>query len=516
MAGEKIVVLDIGKTNKKLFVYDSSLTCLNPEEKGVRINPLRWTPPAGPALECEDMASIREWMLEGLKKATAEHGDIGAVSISAHGATVALLGGNSDEVFQGDGGLVFPVVSYENDIPDAMEKEFYRQIGMDPLEAQEITATPRLSWLTNCAKTVFYLRQNMPERFGRVTDILMLPQYLGYLLCGEMGVEPTYIGCHSYLLDVSGSCYSRVAENLGVVDLLPELPIGKTWDKLGTVSADIASATGLRRDCVVTMGAHDSNAALVPYLAKGLENFVVQDSGTWVVTMAPLPGGEAEFTDEELGLEVLFNRDIYGDPVKTTIFRGGAEFEFYQKNVLKCTPHTEDVCEQIVNEIIDGQNAFSLPTVERGAGLFPGSIARLVGIDKIFRDAATAWHVIDIGLAIQGYHALRLAAGASPERIYIEGNIARHNPLYRRVIRSLFADTRVYYGSMGGAPFGAAILGLAAIENVRPEVLSGRYEMELREVNRLGVDTEALISYAETFLAQVSSGGNSPSQGISG
>ncbi len=516
MSGTNIIVLDIGKTNKKLFVYDHNLNCLNPRESGIRIDPVRWEHPStGAMLACEDIESLRAWMLKGLKSAADQYGEIGAISISAHGATLALLGDENGMSEEGDG-LVFPVLSYENDIGAEMDAAFYQNIGMDFLRAQEATATPRLAWLINSAKAVFYLKKTMPERFRRVSRILMLPQYLGYLLCGEIGIEPTYVGCHSYLLDSSGNEYSRVAEKLGIIELLPALPMRNTWDVLGAVRPSIASAAGLPADCIVTMGAHDSNAALVPYLAKRQGDFVVQDSGTWVVTMAPLPGRDAVFAEEEIGLEVLYNRDIYGEPVKTTIFRGGAEFDFYRNNVLTAKQHPQSVSEDIVREIVEGGNVFSLPTIERGAGLFPDSRARLLGVDTIFRDATTAWHAVDIGLALQGWHALRMAAGKSPERVFIEGNIAKHNPLYRRTIATLFSNTDVCWGSMGGAPFGAAILGIAALEGARPEDISHRYDIKLQKVKRLDVDQEALKDYAEKFIAYVSSSASSPSRCMSG
>lgn len=501
--GYKIVVLDIGKTNKKLFVYDSNLRCLNPDEEGTQFDPVTWETPSGLELECDDMESIRHWMIQGLRDVGEKYDDIRAISISTHGATIAMLGEQQDRVFPGDGGLVFPIISYENDVGQEADEAFYEDIGMTPEEAQRSTATPRLSWFLNHAKLIHFLQERAPSRWQDVSDILMFPQYVAYLLTDEMGVEPTYLGCHGYLLDSSGQSYSAIADRLGATDLLPDLPFSNSWDVLGNLKPGLAEETGISEDCVVTMGAHDSNLALVPYLAQGIDNFVVQDSGTWVVTMAPLKDGEAEFADEELGREVFFNRDIYGDPVKTTIFRGGAEFDFYRSNVLDNKPRPKDMDRSVMQELVEGQKVFSLPTIERGAGLFPDSVAKLEGIDTIFRDASTAWHVIDLGLAVQGWYALQLAAGENPHQVFIEGNIGQHNPIYRSVISALFHDAQVRYGSMGGAAFGAAILGAAAVEEVRPEELADRYEIVLQDIEDLGVDHEALRDYVQAFIERL-------------
>ncbi len=499
----KTIVLDIGKTNKKMFVYDENLQCLNPDEEGVQFDTVNWETPGGQVLECDDMESINTWMLGCLKSAADRYDDIRSISISTHGATIALVGDREGEIFEGDGGLVFPIISYESEVGEETHQSFYNRIGMSPEEAQKRTATPALSWLLNHAKQIHYLQREAPDQFNEVTDILMFPQYLGYLLSGAIGAEPTYMGCHGYLLDASGDRYSKVAEELGVVDLLPDLPLSKTWDVLGTLKPELAGATGLSEECLVTMGVHDSNAALVPYFAKGAEDFVVQDSGTWVVTMAPRTGGGACFEEDELGREVFFNRDIYGNPVKTTIFRGGAEFEFYEDNVLTTMDHPDAIDQDLLAEIVGGGEAFALPTIERGAGLFPDSVARLEATDIIFRDAPTAWHVVDLGIAVQGWYALQMAAGSVPEQVFIEGNIGQHNPVYRSVIASLFDEARVQYGSMGGAPFGAAILGLAAVEQVRPEKLADRFEMELNDPESLRVDPDELARYARDFLSRL-------------
>ena len=497
MADEyQIAVLDVGKTNKKLFVYDSQLHCLNPDEQGVAFAQVERE-----GLLSDDMASIFGWMLEGLRRAARRFDGIRCISITTHGATIALLGREQDQQFQGDGGLVFPIVSYEQELEPEEDEGFYSSLGMTPEEMQQRTGTPRLGWLLNHGKQVYWLQRRSPERFAEVTDILMLPQYLGYLLTGKKGVEPTYLGCHGYLLDIRGRNYSVVAEKLGLLDKLPPLPLRHPWEPLGRLTDDVTAQTGLSRDCIVTMGVHDSNAALVPYFVTGFENFVVQDSGTWVVTMSPRK--EAVFGDDELGREVFFNRSIYGDPVKTTIFRGGAEFDFYRERVLSSYPHPKGMDLELLREIVTGRRAFCLPTVQSGSGLFPDSVARLEGVDTIFRDAATAWCVVDLSLAVQGCQAIKMASESGVREIFIEGNIGRSNPIYRTVLASLFPEARVSFGSTGGAAYGSALLGAAAVEHKRPEDLADRCHMELTEIPKLDLATDLLQGYVEAFLARL-------------
>lgn len=500
-----VIVLDIGKTNKKLFVYDDRLRCLNPDEPAAVFPQVERD-----GLLTDDMASIFDWMLTALGRAARRFKQVRCISVSTHGATIALLGRRESRVFKGDGGLVFPIVSYEQEMSAEEDEAFYRDLRLTPAQMQARTGTPRLGWLLNHGKQVYWLQRRFPERFARVTDVLMFPQYLSYLLTGRKAAEPTYLGCHGYLLDIGGRRYSIVARRLGLLDKLPPLPFRHPWEPLGTVTEAIAAKTGLPRDCIVTVGVHDSNAALVPYFVKGFRRFVVQDSGTWVVTMSPC--SEARFAKEELGKEVFFNRSIHGDPVKTTIFRGGAEFDFYRERVLPGSPHPADLDLGLLREILAGRRAFSLPTVEPGSGLFPDSVARFEGVETIFRareagTRATAWCVIDLGLAVQGYHAIRLAAGSTPREVFIEGNIGRNNPVYRSVISTLLPTARVSFGSTGGAAYGAAILGAAAAEGKRPEALGNRCRLKLEEVPKLDLDRAHLRRYVEAFLARVRSAG---------
>ena len=496
MADYRIAVLDIGKTNKKLFVYDSDLRCLNPGEEGASFAQIEVD-----GVLSDDAAAIYSWMIDALSNAAAKYGDIRCISVTTHGATIALLGEGRDEVFEGDGGLAFPIVSYEQPISPEDDDAFYEAVGESPERLQELTGTARFGLLLNAAKQVFWLARHFPERFAKVRDILMWPQYFAYLLTGQRAAEPTYLGCHGYLLDSNGREYSIVADALGITDKLPPLPLRESWEVLGPLDGGIARRTGIDPGAVVTMGVHDSNAALVPYFVQGYENFVVQDSGTWVVSMSPRR--EACFEKGEIGREVFFNRSIYGAPVKTTIFRGGAEFDFYREKVLADRPHPEGIDRAVLAGIVRAREAFALPTPERGSGLFPASVARLEGLDTVFRDDAHAWCAVDLGLAIQGYYGARTAGGDRVERIFIEGNMGRRNPIYRSVIATLFGGGETFLGGAGGAAFGAALLGAAAVEGKRPEELRARLRFSPERVDALDGLAGDLGAYAAAFLRRL-------------
>jgi hypothetical protein len=110
--------------------------------------------------------------------------------------------------------------------------------------------------------------------------------------------------------------------------------------------------------------------------------------------------------------------------------------------------------------------------------------------------------VVDLGLAVQGHQAVKMAAGEDAKEIIIEGNIGRSKPVYRSVISTLFPRAKVSFGSSGGAPFGAAILGAAAVEGKRPEDLGPRFRLDLSEIPKLPIDRVALDSYVDAFVSK--------------
>ena len=76
MADYRIAVLDIGKTNKKLFVYDSGLRCLNPDEEGESFPQVEVD-----GVLCDDVAAIHSWMIDALSDAAAQYGGIPSLGV---------------------------------------------------------------------------------------------------------------------------------------------------------------------------------------------------------------------------------------------------------------------------------------------------------------------------------------------------------------------------------------------------------------------------------------------------
>ncbi len=471
-----IGVVDIGKTNKKVLIYDLNLRCVDSayknfdefEEDGIIY---------------EDLENMSLWIEEQLKKFALKY-TIKAISVTTHGAFAVGI--------DKDGALAVPPVAYTTDAGEEFRDDFFKTFG-DPISLKKATGTTEIGSLINVGKLIYFWKKKWPEQFKNIWKILNMPQYFGYLFTGKIGAEPTYVGCHSYLYDPKEKTYSDFADKLGILNLLPE-KISTSWQKLGTISPSFQKRTNLDPDCLVTMGIHDSNASLLPYLVKGFENFVLNSTGTWCVAMHPTD--KSDFQEDELEAAVFYNIDAFQNPVKTSIFKGGTEFETYRNLLVELSGESPDPSFDLdlYNSIINDKSLFILPSVDKGLGIFPfaepgavengvktdlNSLQSGVQIPEFFNHFETGLAVLNLSLAIQTYHALKMNGFDGKGTVFIEGGFRKNTP-YLNLLGALFPKATIALTKMEEATaFGSAILAKAALDEVRPENTAQHVDIEV-------------------------------------
>jgi sugar (pentulose or hexulose) kinase len=296
---------------------------------------------------------------------------------------------------------------------------------------------------------------------------------------------------------------------------LPE-KLKKSWDVLGTISADVCARTGLPPETVVTMGIHDSNASLLPHFAKKSETgFMLNSTGTWCVMMNPVK--HYGFAPEELGKVVFFNISAFGTPVKTAIFLGGQEYETWSKLLMAkhrredFPPYDEALCRKILRE----KNCFLLPELTAGTGQFPGSKPRVVEGEKTFpfeeieanwppcfADYAQGFAVLRISLVMQSLVALeRTGLGPLGEAIITEGGF-RKNETYNRLLSAAFPNNKVYLTDIAEATaLGAAMTAKMALTGKELAELANDFEVDYREIEKSNMPE--LFSYRKAWMEQI-------------
>ncbi len=490
-----IAVIDIGKTNKKILIYDSGLKLIDTRIK-------RFEEISKDGIQYDDVEGLWQWIIDTLRELGGIY-SIRVISVSAHGATFVTVDENGE--------IAVPEISYTTDPGEAFHKEFYEKCG-DRIELQKRTGTPDFNLLINLAKGIYFVQKKFSGRFDKVRWILHYPQYFGFKLTGNVTADPTYTGNHSYLWDFGKMDWSEVADKLGIRHLLPS-ELKNPWDILGTLKPEVAGVTGLDEEVLVTVGIHDSNASMLPYLVTLEDDFLLNSTGTWCVIMHEKD--RVAFAPDELGKVVFYNMNAFFRPIKTAIFLGGLEFEYYMnlfKKIHGDIPFP-GFDRKIYQKVISDGDKFILPSVTKGIGQFPESSPRIVDgkqtysledvesgrvVPEFFRDFHTACAVLNLSMAVQTKVAFDRADMIPGLQVFTEGGFTK-NDGYNALMASFYPDSAFYLTNLKEATaYGAALVGKAAMERIPLKDMKDLVYIEKNRVPPAGL--EGIERYLEQFL----------------
>lgn len=294
---QTVAVLDIGKTNVKLALFDdgrllwekSAPNCIRP----------------GPPYPHEDVESAWNFFLDALREAAHTH-QISAIVPTAHGAAGALIGENA---------LAAPVMDYEFAGVEMIEPDYAR---LRPPFSESLS--PKVPAGLNLGRQLAYQKWCCSDLFAKARHFVGYPQYWTWRLSGVAVSEVTTLGAHTDLWAPRQGEVSSLVKALGVNHLLP--PLRRAFDPLGPIRPEIAAATGLAPETQVFCGIHDSNASLLPYLVSRQAPFTVLSTGTWVILMCVgLSLDQLDPRDD-----MLANVDALGRPTACGRFMGGREY----------------------------------------------------------------------------------------------------------------------------------------------------------------------------------------------
>ncbi len=495
MENYHIAVVDVGKTNKKILVFDPDLKIIDERFR-------KFEEFTKDGIIHDDVDGLKKWMLDTLKELSSQY-NIRVISVSAHGATFVTV----DEFDQ----IALPEISYTTDPGEKFHVDFFKKCG-DRIELQKSTGTPDFNALLNIGKGIYFVQKKFPEAFKKVKYILHYPQYFGFMLTGNAAADPTYTGNHSYLWNYHKNDWSSVTDSLGIRQLLPKSFL-KPWEVLGKIKPAVAEYTGLKNDTLVTVGIHDSNSSMLPYLVSQEKDFVLNSTGTWCVIMHEKE--KVAFAEDELGKVVFYNLSAFSKPIKTAIFLGGMEYEYYTNILKKINGNLPapgfDL--QLYQKIISDKKLFILPSVAKGIGQFPDSSPRIVEGDKVFslediengksipgffREFDLACAVLNLSLAVQTKVALDRADMIDGLPLFTEGGFSR-NTGYNALVAAFYPKSTVSLTNLKEATaFGAAMLGKSAAEGMPLRDMGDKIHIE-----KIPVDHPALTGlslYYQKFM----------------
>lgn len=274
---EVIAVFDIGKTNKKVLLFDNRFKVVKQhEEKFPVISD-------DDGFECDDIDLITSWIGKCLEEIVAGNEyDLKGVNFSTYGASLMFLDEN--------GQRLTPVYNYLKEIPESIAESLFEKYG-GKKEFCRKTASPALGLMLNSCTQILWLKDHRPDVFQKTKSVIHFPQYLSYTLSKEIVAEPTSIGCHTFMWDFDQMDYHQ-----WISDHAIGLPKPITNDVV--FPADVAG-----KKVKVGTGIHDSSASLVPYLKASPAKFILVSTGTWCINMNPY--NEEPLTDNQLEQDCL-------------------------------------------------------------------------------------------------------------------------------------------------------------------------------------------------------------------
>src|SRR3954454_11996202 len=200
--GEPVIaIIDVGKTNKKLFLFDENYQIVF--ERSARF--IETTDEDG--FPCENLESLRLSVFDSLHEVfRRKEFQIKAINFSTYGASLVYIGEA--------GSPVAPLYNYLKPYPEALQKKFYNTYGGEEAFSHR-TASPVLGSL-NSGMQLYRIRYEKPELFKQIKYALHLPQYMSYLLTGNVCSDITSIGCHTNLWDFTTNQYHEWVYKEGV------------------------------------------------------------------------------------------------------------------------------------------------------------------------------------------------------------------------------------------------------------------------------------------------------------
>ncbi len=297
-----IAIFDIGKTNKKFFLFDEDYKIVYERSAQLR----ETTDEDG--FPCEDIKALSSWVREEIRVAQSlEHINIKAINVSAYGASFVHL----DEQNKPLGHLYNYLKPYREKLLQTFLSNYDKDLS---LSLQ--TASPLLESL-NSGLQLYRIKHEKTSYYNQIRHSLHLPQYVSFLLTEKSFSELTSIGCHTMLWDFTKSKYH---------DWVVQEEIDSKFAELA--SSDHVVAVG---EINIGVGLHDSSAALIPYLKSFSDPFVLISTGTWNISLNPF--NQIPLTKEELELDCLQYLSYEGKPVKASRLFAGHEHELMLKKI---------------------------------------------------------------------------------------------------------------------------------------------------------------------------------------
>jgi len=308
-------VFDIGKTNKKFFLFDKDYKEVYKEYT------LFEEIEDEDGYPTENLPALQKWLKSVFENIIeASEFNVEAINFSTYGASFVHLDENGD--------VLTPLYNYTKPIDQSVIDSFIEKYGPKE-DFLSTTGCFDLS-LLNSGLQLYWVKHTKPEIFKKIKYSLHLPQYLSYIFTGIPLSEYTSIGCHTGLWDYTKKDYHQWVYKESLNNILPTI--------VSTETSINMNYNGKR--IKIGVGIHDSSSALLPYVRSVKKKFVLVSTGTWSITLNPHTDHPI-IADTDTADSINYMR-INGKPVKATRLFLGNEYKIQVNKLHKRFGVSED------------------------------------------------------------------------------------------------------------------------------------------------------------------------------
>ncbi|WP_349350970.1 FGGY family carbohydrate kinase [Flagellimonas sp. MMG031] len=436
MAQEVIAVFDIGKTNKKFFLFDMDFREVHRDYTYLE------TIEDEDGHPTENLKALESWVQRTFQDILkAKDYKIKAVNFSSYGASFV----NLDDM----GKVVTPLYNYTKPINATIIDKFYAQYGPEIQFCRE-TGTTREGML-NSGIQLYWLKHEKPDVFSKIKHSLHLPQYLSYLFTGIPVSEYTSIGCHTALWNYEKQDYHDWVYQEEIHKILPSI--------VDTGTSINSKLFG--HQIKIGVGIHDSSAALLPYIRSIDKKFLLLSTGTWSIALNPF--SKQLLTDEDTDSNCINYMRINGAPIKAARLFLGNEYNEQIKKLAVLFGVSEDHHKtmnfdaDIYRKLKDGfTHKFKWISLDVAPSNIPTPVQ--------FNSYEEAYHQLMMEFVELQIDSIKRAIGKDHiKQLYIDGGFA-NNQIFVELLARGLEDMKI---KTTDASLGSALGAAIAISNIQ-------------------------------------------------
>lgn len=435
MSESYTLIFDIGKTNKKLYIFNENFESVFYES---------WAFDEimdDDGFPSENLPGLAKWIVDSTKNMLKKIPQINKINFSAYGASLVHL--------DNKGEIATPFYNYLKPFPEKLKDHFFK----DSLDGESFamqTSSPFMGFL-NSGLQLIYLKYERPMLFKRIKHSLHFPQYLSSLLSQNYQTEYTSLGCHTGIWNFNKRDYAKWVIEEGLENLFPEIHPSHT----------VFDCQIENKSLKVGIGVHDSSSALIPYL-KSIQNpFVLISTGTWSICINPF--NSDTLTKSELQKDCLNFMGVSGKPLKASRLFLGQELKMQTdllSNYFQCDPkkYKSIKFDQDFKIKKDGHKKLKFKYFHLNPARFGFEETACTAYGDFNSFGEAYHHLMDEFTNLQ-ICSLQLVMGQEKiQDIYIDGGFSS-NDIYLSMLAKKLPQFNIYTSDVGlGSALGAALL----------------------------------------------------------